>query len=246
MKTVRLDNEGTRRLAEFPTDESSAVLIDVGEHTSDMANVTSLVRSLPDDYKLHLVSSPVDEVLQSISASLAEFTYGHDASDFLNELDVAIQLFEEITGECNPFISLRIVTKEYLQQEHPSVSRYYHRDAATLTLTKCFAGEGAIYLDDDNVRRSYFDSESIATRDEDAAHDPGRFNVVPPGSWLLLKGEIYPEIDERNGGVFRFMLGEDVVFGNYNRGNGLIHKGGRLAPGDRRLVFNINTFRWHF
>jgi hypothetical protein len=246
MKTVRLDFEGSRRLTGFPADDSSGVLIDFGENTSNMAGVTRLVWALPDDYKLHIVSAPIEEVLPSISESLSGYTNGHEANAFLNELDVAIQLFEKITSERNPFVSLRIVTEEYLQQEHPSVSRHYHRDAATLTLTKCFSGEGAIYLDNDNVKRSYFDIESIASHDEYAAHDPEKFNVVPPGHWLLLKGEIYPGIDERNGSLFRFMLGEEVVFGNYNRGNGLIHKGGRLAPGDRRLVFNINTYRWQF
>jgi hypothetical protein len=246
MQTVHLDDSGVERLLGFPGGPDSGMVLDLGGMTSDMAAITRLVWALPDGYKIHFVSQPIAEATEGLAQSLREWGHEGDVDVLMREIETALGTFQEITSDGRPLVSLRIVTEEYLRKEYPSVSRHYHRDAATITLTKCFTGEGAIYLNEDNVKREFFGANSIAIEDAQAAHDPDVYGIVPPGAWLLLKGEVHPELDARNRKVFEYILGKGAELGEYNRGKALIHKGGRMIPGERRFVFTASTYKWCF
>lgn len=255
MKTLALNNTvqvfnldllPVSDLSGFSQNNDPAVLIDLepGKISNDQARDIAL--SLPDNYKAIFLRKDVAVIKDGLKCSLSEHLNPELLGALLDELYLAIDLFGTITYDEKPLVSLRVVTSEYVEKEHPSVSKFYHRDAAALTLTKCFYGEGAIYLREQNTNRTYFDENSIALNDADAAFDEADCRVVPQSSWILLKGEMYKGIDARNQAVVDIVLGEGARFKDFAKGIGLIHKGGRFIDTDRRLVFTISTYKTEF
>jgi hypothetical protein len=241
-----LDMSPITDLANFSRVDDSAVLIDLLQRTVGEAQAHDIAMLLPDHYKAIYLRKDI----AFIKANLQESLRAHLAPELLfslmNELCSAMDLFSLLTRDEKPLVSFRVVTEEYVAKEYPSVSQYYHRDAAAMTLTKCFYGEGAIYIREKNTKRDYFEANSIALNDADAAYDDADFQVVPPSKWVLLKGEMYEGIDLRNQSVIDIVLGEKSQFRDFAKGKGLIHKGGRFIDTDRRLVFTLSTYKTEF
>jgi len=233
-------------LSGFSKSTDPAVLIDLIQEKVTDCQARDVALSLPDNYKAIFLRKDTSFIKEGLKRSLSEHLQPELLGALLNELYLAINLFGSITLDEKPLVSLRVVTAEYVEKEHPSVSKYYHRDAAALTLTKCFYGEGAIYLREQNTNRTYFNVNSIALNDRDAAYDDADCQVVPQSKWILLKGEMYKGIDARNQAVVDIVLGEGAQFKDFAKGNGLIHKGGRFIDTDRRLVFTISSYKTEF
>ncbi|WP_350307477.1 hypothetical protein [Photorhabdus viridis] len=239
-------NSLVKDLKNFPINNDSAILIDPGDKKVNKITTSKLANNLPSDYKIHFIKKNKNEILNGIDKSISSYLDSDSVGDFLFELKAAFFLFESITGDYNPLVSLRVVTQHYIKEEYPSVSELYHRDAAALTLTKCFYGEGAIYIKNDNVKRDFFSENSIAFKDSDATYNPDDYHIVPDNFWLFLKGEMYKGIDKRNQAVFDFILGENAEFKEYFKGKGLIHKGGRFHKTSKRIVFTISTYKTEY
>lgn len=233
-------------LSSFSCAEDSAILIDLVQDTVSKAQANDIAMSLPDDYKAIYLRKDITSIKNALQESLRPYLAPELLRSLMNELCCAMNLFYQITRDENPLASMRVVTQEYIAKEYPSVSQYYHRDAAAMTLTKCFYGEGAIYIREENTQRGYFQTNSIALNDTDAAYDKTDFHVVPPTKWILLKGEMYEGIDSRNQSVIDIVLGENSKFTEFSKGKGLIHKGGRFIDADRRLVFTLSTYKTEF
>lgn len=230
----------------FLTSPEPALFIDVGPKAISENLARTLTYCLPTTYKIHFKGRHISVVVEELAASLSEHVPQAVLDPFMEEVTFCLHLFRELTNDETPLVSLRVVDEEYVKKEHPSVSNLYHRDASAITLTKCFFGEGVIYLDNDNVRREFFETESIALSDDLAAINPDDYHITPDGSWVLLKGEMYNGMDARNMSVVNFVLGKDAQFSDYGKGRGLIHKGGRFTKSDRRLVFTVSTYKTEF
>lgn len=232
----------------------SAILVDFQKWNTPQASLKELVDALPDDYTLHIVGTEGgkprihygehrDIILSNLRRHVGPMPVLQKLSA---EIGKSLELFYSVTEDTYPMVSLRIITREYLERESPSVSEKYHRDSTALTLTKCFFGGGAIYTDDANVRRDFFLRHSIAIRDEDAVLDVGREYEVPDERWVLLKGEIWKGIDTRSQSLIDYILGPQPCLLDSFKGRGFIHKGGSFRYSSRRLVFNINSWRTDF
>ncbi|MCP1446317.1 hypothetical protein J3D54_005449 [Pseudomonas sp. GGS8] len=246
VQVFNLDLLPVSDLSGFSQNNDPAVLIDLVAEKISNDRARDIALSLPDSYKAIFLRKDVAFIKDGLKRSLSEHLNPALLDPLLNELYLAIDLFGAITYDEKPLVSLRVVTSEYVEKEHPSVSKFYHRDAAALTLTKCFYGEGAIYLREQNTNRTYFDENSIALNDADAAIDDADCQVVPQSNWILLKGEMYKGIDARNQAVVDIVLGEGAKFKDFAKGIGLIHKGGRFIDTERRLVFTISTYKTEF
>ncbi|MBC3365819.1 DUF1826 domain-containing protein [Pseudomonas sp. SWRI154] len=233
-------------LSSFNCAEHSAILIDLLQDAVSKAQASDIATSLPDDYKAIYLRKEITFIKTALQESLRPHLVPELLRSLMNELCSAMDLFYRLTRDEKPLASMRVVTQEYITKEYPSVSQYYHRDAAAMTLTKCFYGEGAIYIREKNTKRDYFQANSIALNDADAAYDKTDFHVVPPTKWILLKGEMYEGIDSRNQSVIDIVLGKNSKFTDFAKGKGLIHKGGRFIDTDRRLVFTLSTYKTEF
>ncbi|WP_040067561.1 DUF1826 domain-containing protein [Pseudomonas batumici] len=245
-RAVDLDMSPIADLSSFSRTDEPAVFIDLLQDTVSETQARDIALSLPDHYKAIYLNKEIPLIKTRLQETLQLHLAAELLNPLMNELCSAMDLFFRLTLDEKPLVSLRVVTAEYVAKEYPSVSQYYHRDAAAMTLTKCFYGEGAIYLREKNTRRDYFQENSIALNDADAAYDDADCQVVPPMKWVLLKGEMYEGIDSRNQAVINIVLGEKSHFRDFAKGKGLIHKGGRFIDTDRRLVFTISTYKTEF
>ncbi|MBI0421299.1 DUF1826 domain-containing protein [Acinetobacter sp. ACIN00229] len=207
-----------------------------------------LTYALPHDFVFHFLHRDFtefekllsDKLISSLSKEICEGAIIR----IVDELKYILSNFVLLTGNKRPIASLRVVTPEYLEKEKPSVSQYYHRDSTALTITKVYFGEGAIYVDNNNVRREYFSKNSIQKpniKDIEILYDPLKIHTVPDGGVLLLKGEVYEDIDSRSRQLIDMFVSVDEI-PDFNRNNGLIHKGGGFVMGSRRLVFTSSTY----
>lgn len=241
-----LDMSPLADLSSFIRADDSAVLIDLLQGTVSEAQAADIAMLLPDYYKAIYLRKDIAFTKAALQESLQPYLAPVLLHSLMKELCVAMDIFFQLTRDERPLVSLRVVTEEYVTKEYPSVSQYYHRDAAAMTLTKCFYGEGAIYIREKNTKRDYFQANSIALSDADAAYDDTDYHVVPPLKWVLLKGEMYEGIDARNSSVIDIVLGKNSHYTDFSKGKGLIHKGGRFLNTDRRLVFTLSTYKTEF
>jgi hypothetical protein len=209
------------------------------------ADCERVAYDLPRDFVFHHVREHWRAARPRLEALFATcLRRPSDATPMLDEMDALADAFCGVTGNTMPHYSLRVVTPEYLVRENPSVSGKWHRDSLAVTLTKSYAGDGAMLAPNENVRREYFVKDSIQrphVSDADVLVDPTRVVTVPDGDVLLLKGEVYPEIDARSRELLDLFIDTGRVT-PFNRGNGLIHKGGGFGAGDRRLVFTVSVY----
>jgi len=238
-----LDSSPVHDFHKFTSSDHAGLLIDFKENSLNDAQVKVLGLTLPGDYKEIYLGQHKLHVIPKLRSSLSLYLAQELLIEVMNEIEMALAFFGMVTSDKTPLISMRMVTPQYVESEFPSVSQYYHRDASALTLTKCFYGEGAHYLREDNTRREFFSKNSIALDDSLAMVNQDDFCEVPQGNWILLKGEMYAGIDSRNQNVVDAVLGKNAIFNNFAKGRGLIHKGGGFSKTDRRLVFTISTYR---
>ncbi|MDQ3287635.1 MAG: DUF1826 domain-containing protein [Pseudomonadota bacterium] len=201
--------------------------------------------ALPSTFVFHFLRKDWSGFESSLTRKLRKaLDTDVDTDGLVAETSMWVRAIAECTGADQPLASLRIVTPEYLERESPSVSRYFHRDSTAVTVTKVYFGEGAVYAENENVRREYFSTRSIQSPDvpdEEILFDPHDTHVVEDGAAVLLKGEVYPDIDARSREVIDMFVPPDRI-PDFNRGNGFIHKGGGFGMGDRRLVFTASIY----
>ncbi|MGS0740373.1 DUF1826 domain-containing protein [Glaciimonas sp. GG7] len=204
-----------------------------------------LTYALPRDFSFHFLRRDYREFEAHLTQKLTQSLPAEvKATALINEVTSALSDFAQRTAVDHPLASLRVVTPEYLACESPSVSQYFHRDSTAVTITKVYFGEGAIYADNENVRREYFAKHSIQAPDvpdEVVLYNPSKTHVVPDGSMLLLKGEVYEDIDARSRELIDMFVPPDRIL-TFNRNNGFIHKGGGFSMGERRLVFTASVY----
>ncbi|QPE19168.1 hypothetical protein IMQ36_08810 [Providencia rettgeri] len=202
-----------------------------------------IAMSLPQDYCIQIINEGGFSIINKIHGSLAQYINDkYILGNFIHELTLAIKSLASVISIDFNLASLRIVDEKYIEKEHPSVSNLYHRDSSSLTLTKTFYGEGALYLDESNVNREFFVDNSIATHDSLAMIDPKKFEVVGDGMWLLLKGEMGESIDPRNKEFVAHIRGGHTDYQDMFLGQGLIHRGGRFVDTPIRLVFTFSSY----
>lgn len=248
-----LNFEDLDKLIKFPLEQDQALFIDPGSSSCEQDELKPLVDALSDEYKIHIPkdykknSTQYHEIAKIIENDLIDKTNLTDLSRKLcTEIDHAVKTFYKITNDISPLASFRIVTEEYVKKEYPSVSELYHRDSTSLTLTKCFYGSGAIYTTEENLKREFFISNSIATDDKLAVHDPSIEIEVEEKIWVLLKGEMWKGIDKRSQSLFDYVLGETADIKDFAKGSGFIHKGGKFKKSKKRFVFTISTWKTEF
>ncbi len=220
-------------------------LIYSGDGLLRSADCRELTYALPEDFVFHFLRRDYHQYESRLKKKfLKHLPDSVDTSRIISETARIVRDFARCTKVNQLLVSLRVVTPQYLARESPSVSQYYHRDSTAVTITKVYFGEGAVYVDDDNVRRAYFAAHSIQAPDVSDAeilYDPSKTHMVEDGAVLLLKGEVYPDIDARSREVIDLFLSPDKI-PDFNRGNGFIHKGGGFGMGDRRLVFTASVY----
>lgn len=208
------------------------------------ADCRRLTYDLPADFVFHHVRKPIGELRARMAEKILKRLPGRsDVQSIVEEVVWLCEQFSYLTNVDQPIVSLRVVTPDYLARESPSVSQYFHRDSTALTITKVFYGDGAMYVENEDVNRSFFDEQSIQqpeTADEEVVA-PAGIKTVPQGAVLLLKGEVYPEIDKRSRAVIDLFVPPGEIK-SFNKGNGFIHKGGGFSQGDRRLVFTCSVY----
>lgn len=214
-----------------------------GPNINTLDENKQIAMSLPQDYCIHVINEGGFSIVNKIYSSLVKYINDETIlCNFIYELTLAVNsLASAISIDFN-LASLRVVDEKYIEKERPSVSNFYHRDSSSLTLTKTFYGEGALYLDKSNVNREFFVGNSIATHDSLAMIDPKKFEVLNDGMWLLLKGEIGKSIDPRNKEFVDFIRGGDTDYQDMFLGKGLIHRGGRFVDTPIRLVFTFSSY----
>ncbi|MCK6600138.1 MAG: hypothetical protein L6Q37_17370 [Bdellovibrionaceae bacterium] len=246
-------NDDLDKLKKFPKTNTQVLFIDPGSKACSQEELKPLIEALPDDYKIHIPEeykkdgSNYSDISQKIEKDLLIHSQNPELSKKLAlEVAEAVNAFYSITQDLHPLASLRIVTEEYVKKEYPSVSQLYHRDSTSLTLTKCFYGNGAVYTTEDNINRNFFTTNSIATEDRFAVFDPSIEIEVKEKIWVLLKGEMWKGIDIRSQSLFDYVLGENARIKDYSKGIGFIHKGGYFNKSKKRLVFTISTWKTDF
>ena len=246
MEMFKLASINNDILSSFVSGPESGLLIDFDASAVDNEILQNMDRVLPNDFLLQYLNLRIDESFSHLEKDLEQYMGQLTLRSVLAEVMLALALFYRVSLDESPFISLRVVTDQYLKNEHPSVSQYYHRDSAALTLTKTFVGKGACFIESDNVNRSFFEENSLAIDDHVAAYHPEQCRSVPDQKWLLLKGEIYQGMDERNMSFIKEVLGQGEEIKDCFKGQGLIHKGGDISKLERRLVFTVSSYHTKF
>ncbi|HSW88786.1 MAG TPA: DUF1826 domain-containing protein [Candidatus Saccharimonadales bacterium] len=161
-------------------------------------------------------------------------------------LDLA-QFMTAVSGERQPFVSLRTVDLRYFKPGQSSVSRELHVDSTALTLTETFCGRGTEWTDNGNVKREAFAGKKIQSVETPVAtylHDPRQMRSFGAYNTSILKGEIRG-FENEDAGSLEFLqnfLSPDEIT-PFNVGQGLVHRGPGIEPGETRFLVTISTFK---
>ncbi|OYQ77502.1 hypothetical protein B9T11_10105 [Wohlfahrtiimonas chitiniclastica] len=231
-------------LVNFPDSNYSGMAFNYSDKNINSLDENKLLAmSLPNNYCIQIINEGGFSIINKIYLSLREHVQNESVlNKFIYELTLAINCLAKIISVDFNLASLRIVNKEYVEKEYPSVSNMYHRDSSSLTLTKTFYGEGALYIENSNVNRDFFIHNSIAPHESLAMIESGKFKILDDGMWLLLKGEMSKSIDSRNKEFVQQIRGVDTNFDDMFLGTGLIHRGGRFINTSTRLVFTFSSY----
>jgi hypothetical protein len=153
--------------------------------------------------------------------------------------------FIELTGEQQPFLSLRAIDEAYFDKSKASVSSEWHRDSAVLTLFTTYLGYGTQWTPDSNVKRDYFaehQQQSVNDSDHLLLHDPALVITTSVGGVGVLKGELQGRRDDPATEDFLSNFSSVDRDVDFNVGGGLIHRGPARASSDLRLLLTISTF----
>ncbi len=157
-----------------------------------------------------------------------------------------VKMFSTVTGEDNPYVSLRSIVPSYFDGNETSVSSCYHRDAAFVTLFQTFIGNGTEWTPNSNVRREKWAESSMQEGSEPDSlfvFDTAKVNRTSNAVIGILKGESDPSnMDSRSMEFVQSFVSKDFLQ-KYNVGNGLIHRGPRTMLGEKRLLITVSTFR---
>lgn len=163
----------------------------------------------------------------------------HDVRDL-------IRLFVDVTGETQPFVSLRTVARNYFVENPTSVSNRYHRDSSVITLFKTFMGNGTEWTPDENVIREPWKSVSIQGEnepDEKYVIDPRLVYPTTCKTIGFLKGETCPStIDSRSLEFIKNFISMDEIV-EFNVGGSLIHRGPGVKGDEKRVILTLSSFR---
>jgi hypothetical protein len=189
--------------------------------------------------KLHIID-PLKKSFSKIG-SLPPTTQ----SAILDDTIHLINMFIDVTGEQQPFVSLRSITEKYFSNNETSVSNRWHRDSTVISLFKTFVGAGTEWTPNDNVVRSAWAGVSIQQIHEPEAkyvNDPSLYYSSSCNTIGFLKGEISPQnIDARSLEFIENFISKDEII-EFNTGNSLIHRGPGAQSTEKRLVLTLSSF----
>lgn len=273
---ARGSRPGRRRPPAVPTDDAPArwrrVMVCTHARELDRASPVAFSRALQDSGVNLAFTQVKNELAEELAASIRPgyqlWFHGRDLCRLPDAVEASFadlgpsrtsllirlrdqvvdhaRFFAEVSGDERPFVSLRVVSAEYFQDDEPSVSREFHRDAATLTLFRAFAGDGPEWLENDAVRRRAFEEDSIQQLDRPQrwyVRGSGSIHRTSSSTLGILKGELDPDhIDERCLEFVTSFIERDEI-PRYNVGKSLIHRGPPLAAGSRRLLLTVTSVR---
>lgn len=213
----------------------------------DFSHILSrVIHKFPTDYQFWSINKKNDAVqirlAESIASVLADETCLSER--LMRHIMRLFNFFCEVSGDTEPFISLRVVSANYLKLNYPSVSCCYHRDTAAMTLFQTLYGKGMEWLPNQSVNRAMFENTAIADIDDIVTITQNEdCRSLATSIVGILKGEVDPKnIDERQCEFIRHFIPENEI-NAYNVGNGLIHRGPLLNDTEMRLVLTITTVR---
>ena len=191
-----------------------------------------------------LINEPVDLLNDRLVDNLVKFGFSDEISKFIaKDVSYMVNFFIELTGDKNPFVSLRTIDSLYFKEGEKSVSKDWHIDTAVLTLTCTYSGRGTEWTTNDNPAiRKRFEDEKILKNvdfnlDSNEIHEMGLFEAS------VLKGEIRNSEDKGSKEFLLNFLKEDEIE-PFNINEGLLHRGPGYIKGDgRRLLLTVSTMR---
>lgn len=204
------------------------------------------LKSLNKPLQVWFINEHVTDPRSRIEAAVRE-SEGDPAAWSVVSTDVAdlYRSFIELTGERQPFLSLRVIDASYFDKSKSSVSSEWHRDCAALTLFTTYLGYGTQWTPDSNVKRDYFvkhQQQCINDPDELLLHDPAIVITTSIHGVGIMKGEVQRHDNDPVAADFLSnfcSIDRDVDF---NVGRGLIHRGPARVSNDHRLLLTISTF----
>lgn len=219
-----------------------------GERTLaiDPDEIRTAMKSLYKPLQVWFINEHVTDPAARIEAAIHE-SGGTPAPWLPVSADVAslYRLFIELTGERQPFLSLRMIDASYFDKSMPSVSSEWHRDCAALTLFTTYVGYGTQWTPDSNVKREYFvkrQKQSVNDPDELCLHDPAIVITTSLHGVGVLKGELQRHDNDPDTVDFLSNFSSVDRDVDFNIGRGLIHRGPARASKDHRLLLTISTF----
>lgn len=212
----------------------------------DLERIRSAIVALDKPLQVWFINEHVADPETRIEAALCE--HGGDpalCSSITSDVANLYRMFIDLTGDQQPFLSLRSIDASYFVTEKSSVSSLWHRDSATLTLFTTYLGYGTQWTPNTNVKRDYFvDRQKQDANDPDNLflHDHNIIITTAQYGLGILKGEL--KCDENNKETTDFLSNFSAVDHNldFNVGGGLIHRGPSRASTDHRLLLTISTF----
>jgi hypothetical protein len=212
----------------------------------DPDETRTAMKSLNKPLQVWFINEHVTDPEERIEAVIRE--NGGDPAPWApisTDVVLLYRLFIELTGERQPFLSLRVIDASYFDKSKSSVSSEWHRDCAALTLFTTYLGYGTQWTPDSNVKRDYFakhQKQSVNDSDELLLHDPALVITTSIHGLGILKGEL--QRSDNDPDTYDFLsnfssVDRDVDF---NIGRGLIHRGPARASSDHRLLLTISTF----
>lgn len=245
MHDFELDTLEPNKIENF--EKSNIFVIKNDELDISIKDIDTICKNLDSKYEFHFYNENLSCLEKKLFSSLYNSGIQKKlARNFSNELYKLTKRFFTSLDKVNPifFFSLRKISSEYLKNNNPSVSDSFHRDGSCWTLTNTFYGDGVEWIPNNNVKRDFFTKNSIQTTYDlsEICLDPSiKFNNVEKNKTIILKGELYPDIDKRTSEFISNFLDLNYI-PNFNKGNSLIHRGAPCKDNSFRVVLTINIF----
>lgn len=200
-----------------------------------------------DRFQFWSVNKGVQHLQQDLEDSLSQLKWeSSNVKQMLYNSTIELAtFFVELTGEYQPFISLRSIDTRYFKAGQPSVSKHFHVDTAALTLCCTYFGKPTEWTPNNNVIRKSLVNQKIQQDNEDDdtyLANSAEIYDIPRYSIGILKGEIRTnETEDSLEFLTHFVKKEEIVEFNLNKG--LLHRGPIIKHGDRRLLLTISAMK---